>query len=727
MALANGCLLLLPEFKNPRLRRLAWFLQCALFPFTLYFFVVFLPFLPLSIPAMLGLGCGFLILTPTVLFLVHGQRLLDGFQAEVRDQPRLAPSILCVLALSILPTIYTTQSIIDRVVLRSAIDYVYNPDYRKADHFSGSRFAVRHSLESLRDFKAGLNLPFLSEFYNWVVFDNLVLPDEKMNVIHRAFFGRDLEAAKQSTGPFNNPRTRTARREVRGNAVPPPREVALEPLTATSVRDGDCMRTTLVLNMRNSSPLQSEFVTQIKIPDGVFVSGFWLNIGKERVPGKLFEKKTALWVYEKIRDQSRRDPGILTYTDPNSLELRVFPFAANEARRVELQLLYPATLKPEVTIGQQKWHDEAATPALCLALTDDGTSALSVPPEVAAQLPRANRTPYLHFIVDRSADSNLAGEQIVQAVRAAAAQFGDASQCAVTFANYENADLPGGLQPIESLNAAAVDQALLPRQGGFLVNHAIKRVLLAAQDRLSEADETSPWLKNYPIIVVLSGAENELSMDHDLVHFAKLVPDTRKFYVTKNGQRFSAYTFQGKREDNGIEPAQPVALLKIGKAVSACPLASNQPQTLQFGTAASDRSISVLDQSGFRPLNAASTIDPKAPYSSGIRAFQHYLAWVHNPSLGNGGLTEIVDLSRESGILLAATSYIVVESSAQWKILALKERQKLNNQAALEFEEVPEPSTWVLIVVLGAGLIVAAKRRKSVTRHELPNAGAPPG
>lgn len=60
---------------------------------------------------------------------------------------------------------------------------------------------------------------------------------------------------------------------------------------------------------------------------------------------------------------------------------------------------------------------------------------------------------------------------------------------------------------------------------------------------------------------------------------------------------------------------------------------------------------------------------------------------------------------------MAATSYIVVENSAQWKMLALKEGQKLNNQAALEIEEVPEPSTWVLIVVAGGMLLFAGKRR----------------
>ncbi|MEI8342764.1 MAG: hypothetical protein WCH43_14665, partial [Verrucomicrobiota bacterium] len=37
MALLNGLLLMLPEFKTPWLRRFTWLARCALFPFTLYF------------------------------------------------------------------------------------------------------------------------------------------------------------------------------------------------------------------------------------------------------------------------------------------------------------------------------------------------------------------------------------------------------------------------------------------------------------------------------------------------------------------------------------------------------------------------------------------------------------------------------------------------------------------------------------------------------------------
>jgi hypothetical protein len=59
-------------------------------------------------------------------------------------------------------------------------------------------------------------------------------------------------------------------------------------------------------------------------------------------------------------------------------------------------------------------------------------------------------------------------------------------------------------------------------------------------------------------------------------------------------------------------------------------------------------------------------------------------------------LAELVKSSRESGILIPATSYIVVENQAQWRMLERSERTKLNQNEALEFLETPAPSAFVL-------------------------------
>ena len=117
--------------------------------------------------------------------------------------------------------------------------------------------------------------------------------------------------------------------------------------------DGDLVRTRAVLKLKNLGQDQNEFVTKIRVPEGVFLSGYWLHVGEERVPGRLFEKKTALWVYQNIRDFERRDPGLVYYVTPTELTLRVFPLASGETRTTEIEFLYPKEWKPRISIGDE--------------------------------------------------------------------------------------------------------------------------------------------------------------------------------------------------------------------------------------------------------------------------------------------------------------------------------------------------------------------------------------
>jgi len=83
-----------------------------------------------------------------------------------------------------------------------------------------------------------------------------------------------------------------------------------------------------------------------------------------------------------------------------------------------------------------------------------------------------------------------------------------------------------------------------------------------------------------------------------------------------------------------------------------------------------------------------------------------------NPGGSGIDLKTLVKASRESGVLLAATSYIVVENSAQWRMLDLSERQKLGQNTALSFRETPAPPA--LYVALGFGLWLVWRRRRQV-------------
>jgi hypothetical protein len=75
-------------------------------------------------------------------------------------------------------------------------------------------------------------------------------------------------------------------------------------------------------------------------------------------------------------------------------------------------------------------------------------------------------------------------------------------------------------------------------------------------------------------------------------------------------------------------------------------------------------------------------------------------------------LPELVRASRGSGILLGGTSYIVVENSAQWRMLERSEKQKLGQQAALEFLEAPAPPAIYVGAAFVGWLIVRRWRSR---------------
>ena len=71
---ANTAILLFASWRHASHPRLSFCLLCATFPFSLYFFLVFLPYTPLSILAVLAMGAGFLVLSPICLFVCYPRR-----------------------------------------------------------------------------------------------------------------------------------------------------------------------------------------------------------------------------------------------------------------------------------------------------------------------------------------------------------------------------------------------------------------------------------------------------------------------------------------------------------------------------------------------------------------------------------------------------------------------------------------------------------------------------
>jgi hypothetical protein len=709
LAVLNGVFLVLPVTNRPVIDRIIWLARCAMLPFTLYFFLVFLPFLPLAIPAMALMGAGFLMLVPTALAIVHLRGVVRMAILEIREGWGKLAVVWAVGAASLLPAALTGTALLDRASLHRAIDFVFTPDYRRSDTFTGSLWFTRRALEHLRDQKVAAYLPFLSEFYEQVVFDGLTLSFPKMQAIHQAFFGHPLPTtAMEGVIGFRN-----AARERAGRAARPfPHDVKLTELTVSSRVEQGCTVTSAVLSLENQLPEQAEYVVRIELPPGVLVSGYWLKVGTERVAGQIFEKKTALWVYQMIRDVTRRDPGVLVYTGPNTLELRVFPFAGKESRVTGLEFLSPPGLEGTVRIGDQIVAIDSPSSGSAM-VAGEGAARLILPAEAAALLPQMVRRPYLHFLVDRAAGSSLTPAKTVELIRKTAREFPEAAECLVTVGNYEFRDLTSGLLPLDRVEnlLALSERDWLPTRGSFFRDRGMIRGLLKYQDRFVTADETSPWFWRYPIFVVLSASQGLPELPSDLEWFANRAPDADRYFVADEEGTLHGRRFDG-RPITGPAVSRAVRVLRAQETLAV--ISADGAAVASFPGEANEKGIEVFDpeRRRFEPVTGAWKLDGDRSYARGAAAFGLAEKIVENPSLAKDMLPAVIKASRASGMLVPSSAYIVVENSAQWKMLKLKEGKKLSSRGDLDFMETPEPSAVLVALVAGVWLLRRRGRRE---------------
>lgn len=380
LAVTNGLVLLwgcLPAAKEN-----AWcaWITAFSYPFTCYFFILFLPFLPFSVLAMLAVGAGFLILTPAILFILHTRQLVRQFQALKLRFKRSTLMLGFLSAFLLVPASYVGRGYYHRHIFFKTLDRVYTSAVASEEPMPSPKVAA-YALKKLKETKTGVYVPILSEAYNRIVFSGMVLPDSKIKQLEQLLLGEASEDW-QVNGDFSfyGFFTDQSRRNFGRRTPRVPRNVSLTDTEVSSVATDGTFEATVLISMKEQSSCNgSEYEQYITIPDGVFISGYELKIGEEMVPARMSDRRAALWVYHMIRDSQRMDPGLIIYERPNRLRLTVFPFAANEERQCAIRFLYPEGMQPEVFIGNERVELPAGKPASTLITTAEGRQAICIP------------------------------------------------------------------------------------------------------------------------------------------------------------------------------------------------------------------------------------------------------------------------------------------------------------------------------------------------------------
>jgi hypothetical protein len=658
---------------------------------------------------MIAAGSGILILAPVLLVVVHGRMLFDQGRvlAGLHGGRRIA--VLFAACLLVLPAGFVIRCESDRQTLGRAVDAVFSPDYRsKTIEFSRGRLA--RALRHMEDVKQGIYLPYLTDAYNTIVFHGLVLPDEKVDLIRRSLLGETAARSERSLwgrGVFGG-RPQGVRR-TRGAGVTHGVEMAAPEIERRATND--VMEVDVRLTLDNRGGENGEFSASVIVPEGVLVTGFWLDVNGTNKPAQLRERKTAVWVYEMIRDMTRRDPGLLVYEGDGRLRLKVYPFSTAQRRRCGMSFRFPSTLHPVIRIKDTpvalNADAQPASTAVSVALPSGGEAlALSIAPE--SGYPQFVRQPAACIILDRSAAAAAAEAGVIRRAKEAIAALPAAvQQVRVMWANYEQESVSGSPEPREAALASLGRHVSLPFRGGFCPELVIARELIGEQGGAGQPVPPPAGLA--PLFVVVAADRTSPVRSGALQAFARTVPDMPAYIMwSSNGWEMVAFE-NGSTQATSPEGVTLAPIMALRKGNTVQMLSSATGGGLVFAPAGSGLGVWECWDPALKAFRPVERLIPcqDSRYAAGIALWARHRALGLDPKGIDAALPGLVADARAAGIMVPETAFVVVETSAQEVMLARKEQQSLGADHALEFDDAkptptaPAPSVlWILPLAL---------------------------
>ncbi len=670
VAVLNAAVLLWPSSSNPRVRLLQFVLRSMGYSYVLYFFVLFLPLLPISIVAIIAIGIGFLLLAPVLLFIVQSVQLYRDARFLATQRSRTSLVIMLLAAMLVLPAIITVRYLRHRHVLTAALEHVYQSDLStEGEHLDAKVLdQVLDQVESDRSGRNGWskhNTPFLTPYYNWLVLDNLSISDDKLGVLRQVFLNDvPLEERRNTWGP-------------------PSSHVRIDSTQVESVYDEEqqAWRSWVHLRMHNSGQQQEEFVTDITLPDGAWICDNYLVIGTDTVKGILAEKKAAMWVYNNIVNY-RRDPSMMRYTAPGRVQLRVFPFAQDELRHAGFEVLHKEPFPLRTGTDTLVLGD--ALPFLPKAAITVGNGAVTyVPSALKAKLPLVQRTPHYHFILDGTEAQRPTRPELVSRVQA---------WCTREKIEPANMDVHITDAYVESRPYGAEAFTAYEHhvgEGGFFSDRIIRKVITEACARPSG---------EYPVIVIVPSGPSYAHQSFgtwldDLSDVAEGLPEGGTFLVLGESGEITHKAFEepiGQLNHNLFEIQVP--------KVRAWPNAQAPIAYLRDDPG----SEIVVD-----PDRLGSMSPPQLrSWQSALELEGYWRASQLRPQGGTAAWRELVRGSFQAQVMLPVTAWMCLEDDAQRNALLKKQEEMLSGNAALDASDqnitnMSEPDLlWLLLPVV---------------------------
>lgn len=672
LVILNGMFLCLPNLDNKPYRLSLFIGRSILFAFTVYFFIVFLPFLPVSVFAIIALGTGFLMLSPLLLFVLHVHELSKDLRfLQSKSSPTSLWKAIAIVAFLVIPFSLTMSYLKDKNTLNQSLEYVYSPNYSKS--YNLDRGSLQKTLKVIKGHKEnnrggifGSQQPYLSSYFNWLVLDNLTLSDSKINMIEKVFFNKT---------PFN-----LYVETIQNN------EVGLTDISTNSVYDKsqNAWKSWINLEITNKSiqTRPADYATTIELPEGAWISDYYLFVDDKKEMGILAEKKAAMWVFSNIRNQNK-DPGILYYLTGNKVALHVFPFTKKEVRKTGFELLHKDPIQliidgNAISLGNSETQEDAGPV---------NENAIYISASAKQSLEKISRKPYFHFLVDVTSKENIS--DYIERITAITKTYPTLSQ---------NAEISFVNSYVSTTSLAGEWQQKLHNQnflGGYYLDRAIKSTLFQAYK-----DQKS----SFPIIVAVTDSIQNAIFDKDFSDWRFSFPETDVFYNLNDNHQLEPHSLSSTPK----EVIRDSSSLSLSHPVFAYKLKDNTHRYLP-----DNQQPSILLKSDHFEIQETDIKEKN--WNSALTMHAKWTSQILHPETADKGWLSLIKFSFLSKVMTPVTSYLVVENEAQKAILKKKQQQVLSGNKSLDLGEETQRMTepgFVLMAVLLA-LALWYKQRKS--------------
>ena len=671
LIIVNAILLLIPENKYKKFRLPMFYAKSLCYCVIVYFFIVFLPVLPVGVLALFFI-VGIYAFVPLLAAWWQGKMLLAEYRGLKADYGKKLAAVFLVGFLT-LPALLGAFFAYDNANYGKALAYAneYNASVdkrvdipalrRTLDVRNASTYANRLYGSKMRAYYSYKNIPLISGIYKQYIYKGRELSGQYQNRLNDLFLNQDYDYYKYNEYHYSFRGQDMLERYTSNRS-----DVHIIDATQNTRYDESIQayRTWIDLTLENSMIKNSEYKTNFHLPDGVYVSDYYLDVNGEKKMGLLADRRAALAIYSSIV-LSRLDPGILHYIDTNQLELRVFPFDTYERRTTGFEVIHKNSFDLQLDshllkISAGERVAETRIPNAVLLSSD-----------IIKDLPPLVKAPEYIFILDCSAMSDM--NKLTRLIDNYCRRNGinDGTVYLTTY-RYEKI-------PLGDLAKAKIDQ-----EGGFNIGLAMKDALKSA------GGDATPI-----IIFVTDAADNSLTFPVGASDYE--APESLFYY------RLS--------ENESGAPALTAYRLSTNTRTGALP----EPRLLD-----------VVSYNGHAVINDGEDklviLDNAIAEPAGNQYLDAMaLAAEYRINMKNGIKSPVSYIQKSiiSHSLTPSTAFIVVETKEQEERLIEMQNSILEAQESGDGRSLSEPNLFVLVAAaLFMYLLIKLRQRR---RHLRPS------